>query len=311
MSSASKTTHRREIFCVVIFLTLVSILYQCYANISFRRVEKTPTKSSNIYVPGCPAPDVERVHNALIFPALQNFSIRDNIGPHFGQFPLQAKELLKTNNFTDRQLFAFMPAMTQPEKLVSLFVFQKFINICSQDNITFFIQGGTLLGSYRHHGFVPWDDDIDVYVDSKDRKKLFCSLKKAAPMFDVRQYPRFQWKFYYTKTPTLKAYRYRWPFVDIFFFSVEGDNIFDVTSGRKNYVFKYNNVFPLGTSLILFFVFFIGLLSFAFFFIGILSFAFFFFFWYPFFRFFFFLVVSFLSLFVGFSTFILSFVCLL
>lgn len=126
-------------------------------------------------------------------------------------------------------------------------------NVVRQQNYT---QKGDILcchllnsGSYRHHGFVPWDDDIDVYVDSKDRKKLFCSLKKAAPMFDVRQYPRFQWKFYYTKTPTLKAYRYRWPFVDIFFFSVEGDNIFDVTSGRKNHAFKYHNVFPLGTSL--------------------------------------------------------------
>ena len=96
---------------------------------------------------------------------------------------------------------------------------------------------------------MPWDDDIDVYVNLKDKKRLFCSLKKGLPAFDIRQYPRFQWKFFYTKTPTLTSYKYRWPFVDIFFYTIEGDYIYDATNGRKSRTFKYHNVFPLGTSL--------------------------------------------------------------
>lgn len=81
-----------------------------------------------------------------LFPVLRNFKLEDNIGGEFGLFPLSANytALLNVSNFNISK--AFLPAMTDQEKLVSLYVFQHFINGCNQNNITFFIQGGTLLG---------------------------------------------------------------------------------------------------------------------------------------------------------------------
>ena len=40
--------------------------------------------------------------------------------------------------------------------------------------------GGTLLGSYRHHGLILWDYDLDVMASAKDRPRMLAALDEAA-----------------------------------------------------------------------------------------------------------------------------------
>ena len=57
------------------------------------------------------------------------------------------------------------------EKMLNLL--KVLIKMCEENNLTYFACGGTCLGAVRHDGFIPWDDDLDVFMPRPDYEKLW------------------------------------------------------------------------------------------------------------------------------------------
>ena len=55
---------------------------------------------------------------------------------------------------------------------VQLELLQKLKEVCLKYDIKFFLIWGTLLGSIRHKGFIPWDDDMDVALARSEYERL-------------------------------------------------------------------------------------------------------------------------------------------
>ena len=77
----------------------------------------------------------------------------------------------------------YLRVLTEEEskalKSVIFEIYKDVAALCDKHHLTYMMSGGTCLGTIRHQGFIPWDDDLDIMMPRKDYDALIDLLNQG------------------------------------------------------------------------------------------------------------------------------------
>lgn len=77
-------------------------------------------------------------------------------------------------NMAEKSVWAISSYQADTGKVrqIQMLLLQEMLRVCKENGLAIWVCGGTLLGTVREHGYIPWDDDIDLFMLRMDYDKL-------------------------------------------------------------------------------------------------------------------------------------------
>jgi len=139
------------------------------------------------------------------------------------------KQIWKSNETIGK----FKRQLKHVERATLMMMFSAVTRALRASNVTFWMDGGTLLGSYRHHGLIPWDDDVDLVLHRAQKRQARRVIDFLAPAYQLfveknaNGSSELAWRVFArnASVPVTRNPRFRFPTVDLHFYATNATHV--------------------------------------------------------------------------------------
>ncbi|CAG5119965.1 unnamed protein product [Candidula unifasciata] len=141
----------------------------------------------------------------------------------------------------------FKPSMSVQEQKYIMYAMISATQAMTAFNITHIVRGGSLIGYYRHHGRMPWDEDVDILVDS-EQWEIAREVLSCLPDLQINLGPEYMWKLFHKDAQLWKDETFiKFPYVDIFLYKSDSEHVWPLTVWMKLITMKREWTLPPST----------------------------------------------------------------
>jgi hypothetical protein len=119
--------------------------------------------------------------------------------------------------------------MKESDRQVFLEILDFFLKLAKKHGWTHFLSDGSLLGSWRHHGIIPYDYDMDLSIDIRHRAEITAIIEKETD-YKIKTDARSIAHLYSESKAsqhilTASSGRWKWPFIDLLYYTDNGTHL--------------------------------------------------------------------------------------